>query len=319
MAMVKAARTFLLAVVLCSVTAAPAHAAFFPELTVAISPGTPSGTPALTAMIAQPATDTPIERFTLSLPAGFKAKGAPGASACVLTALRTGACTPQSQVGVFGAQLGRGAPFSGTIHRTGPKSFALAVSVLGGAVRQVVEGSLVERANGALDLRLDQLPALPLTQLGLRFWGGGRSFIETPARCGTYTVDGKFTSRLAELAIDRTLMPIEGCAGVPVAQVANIRLSETSFRAGGSIYGTRTIIAWWTSDNVEHTDIRIERRVRGAWQPVGILVATGNAGDNKVRWDGRLKGRALKPGRYGLRVQPAGSEPAKLVRFRILR
>lgn len=317
--MVKAARTLLLALLLCSVTAAPSHAAFFPDLTVALSPGTAGGTPALTAMIAQPATDTPIERFTLTLPAGFKSTGAPGASACTLAALQTGACTPVSQVGVFGAQVGRSAPVSGTIHKTGPNSFGLVVSVLGGALRQVVEGSLVARANGALDLRLDRLPALPLTQFGLRFWGGQRSFIETPASCGTYTMDGKFTSRRGELAIDRTLMPIEGCPGVPSVRVANIRLSETSFRAGGSIYGTRTIIAWWASKAVEHTNIRIERRVRGAWRVLGVLVATGYLGDNRVRWDGRLKGRELKPGRYALRVQPAGSEPAKLVRFKIVR
>ena len=104
-----------------------------------------------------------------------------------------------------------------------------------------------------------------------------------------------------------------------MVQVANVRLSETSFRAGGSMYGTRTIIAWWASETVEHTDVRIERRVRGAWRLLGMLVATGNAGDNSVRWDGRLQGRALEPGRYGLRIQPAGSAPAKLVRFRIVR
>ena len=317
--MLKVARTLVLALVLCSVTAVPAHAAFFPDLTVQVSPATPSGLPAVTASIAQPATDTPIERFTLTLPAGFTAAGAPGAASCPLTALRAGACTARSQVGVLGAQIGRGAPFSAAIHKTGPKSFGVVVSVLGGAVRQVVEGSLVERASGSLDVRLDRLPALPLTQLGLRFWGGARSFVKTPPRCGTYTIDGKFTSRLGELAIDRTLLPVEGCVGVPVVQVANVRLSETSFRAGGSVYGTRTIIAWWASKAVDHTDVRIERRVRGTWRVVGVLVATGNSGDNRVRWDGRLKGRALKPGRYGLRVQPAGSEPAALVRFKIVR
>ena len=120
-------------------------------------------------------------------------------------------------------------------------------------------------------------------------------------------------------AIDRTLMPIEGCLGLPDVQVGNIRLSKKRFRAGGSIYGSRTIIAWWASEPVEHTDIRIELRVRGAWRLLGVLVGTGTAGDNSVHWDGRLKGRKLKPGRYGLRIQPVGSEPTKLVRFRIVR
>lgn len=318
-AMVKAARAPLLALALCLVAATPAHAAFFPNLTIGLSSGTAAGTPALTATIAQPATDTPIERFTLTLPAGFSTAGAPAAATCTVQAIRAGACSTATRIGAFDGRWGSGAAFRGTMHKTGPNSFALLVSFLGGAVNQVVEGTLVRRANGASDLRLDRLPALPIAGLTLRFAGGPLSLIRTPASCGTYTVDGKFTSRLGELAIDRTLMPIEGCAGMPVVQVANVRLSETRFRAGGSMYDSRTIVAWWASEAVEHTDVRIERRVRGAWRLLGVLVATGNAGDNRVRWDGRLRGRALKPGRYGLRIQPAGSAPAKLVRFRVVR
>ena len=68
--MAKAARIALLSLALCAFTAAPAHA-FFPDLTVALGPATASGNPALTAVISQPATDTPIERFTLALPSGF--------------------------------------------------------------------------------------------------------------------------------------------------------------------------------------------------------------------------------------------------------
>ena len=168
-------------------------------------------------------------------------------------------------------------------------------------------------------MKLDQLPALPISTLTCASGAAGSSLIRTPATCGTYTIDGKFTSRRGELAIDRTLMPITGCAGVPAVQVANVRFSAKRFKAGGSAYGTRTIIAWWASRAVDHTDLRIERRVHGAWRVLGVLVATGNPGDNFVRWDGRLRNRTLKPGAYGLRIQPAGSEPAKLVRFRILR
>jgi hypothetical protein len=183
----------------------------------------------------------------------------------------------------------------------------------------VVEGTLNPRPNGSLDVKLDRLPALPMSTLTMRLWGNGLSLIRTPDACGSYTIDGKFTSRRGELAIDRTVMPIAGCAGVPAVQVANVRFSANRFRAGGSASGTRTIIAWWASKAVDHTDLRIERRVHGAWRVLGVLVATGNPGDNFVRWDGRLRNRTLKPGPYGVRVQPAGSEPAKLERFRIVR
>jgi len=317
--MVKLARIAGLVAALCLVAAAPAHAGFFPDLKVGLAPMTPGASPALTVVMAQPATDTAIERFTLALPPGFTATGALGAAPCPVASLKTGTCQPASQIGAFVGRLGATVPFTGAIHKTGPASFGMRFSVLDGAVTQTIEGLLTKRANGGLDMKLDQLPALPMTLLALRFWGGGHSLIATPQQCGNYTIDGKFTSRLGELAIDRTLMPISGCTGVPAVQVANVRLTDRRFKAGGSIYGTRTVIAWWASRAVDHTDLRIERRKRGRWRKVGVLVATGNAGDNVVRWDGRLKSHTLKPGRYRMRIQPAGSEPAKRVRFRILR
>ena len=317
--MVKLARMAGLVAALCLVSAAPAHAAFVPELTVELSPQTAGSSPALTATISQPATDTAIERFTLTLPAGFQMAQAPGASVCAMSALRSGACPAATQVGAFAARLGQTVPLTGSIHKTGAQTFGLYISVLGGAIDQAVEGSLTKRANGSVDLKLDQLPALPLTILAMRFWGGGHSFVRTPARCGSYALDGKFTSRLGEFALDRTLMTVRGCTGAPLVTVADIRMSETRFRAGGSLYGTRTIIAWWASSAVDHTKVRIERRVQGAWRSLGVLVGTAHPGDNVLRWDGRLKGRLLKPGEYGLRIQPAGTDPAKRVRFRIVR
>lgn len=319
MAMVMRARTLVLAVALCLLGAAPAHAAFFPDLTVGFTPATAGTTPALDARVTQPATDTPIERFTLALPAGFTAAGAPGASVCGVDLVKAGACPADSRIGLFRGQLGPKVAFDGAIHKTGPDSFGFFVGILGGAVGQVVQGTLTPRANGALDMKLDRLPALPISELSLRLWGGPLSLIRTPAACGTYTLDGKFTSRSDELAIDRTLVPVTGCAGVPLVTVANVRMTEKRFKASSGLYSTRTVIAWWASKPVDHTDLRIERRVNGAWRLVGVLVATGNAGDNFVRWDGRLKNRALKPGAYAVRVQPAGSEPAKLMRFRIVR
>ena len=317
--MVKLARIAGLAAALSLVMAAPAHAGFVPDLTVGLATPTANTSPAVTAVVAQPATDTPIERFTLSLPAGFRAAGAPGASACAPADLDAGACPAGTQIGSYAGRLGANLDFTGSIHKTGSDTFGLFVSLLGGAVSQTVHGSLVPRADGSLDLKLDQLPALPLTILALRFWGGGHALIGTPEQCGNYTIDGKFTSRLGELAIDRTTMPISGCAGMPVVDVANVRMTDRRFRAGGSVHGTRTTIAWWASRAVERTDLRVERRVRGAWRVVGVLVATGNAGKNVVRWDGRLKNRTLRPGRYRVRIQPAGSPPAKRIRFRIVR
>ena len=319
MSMVRTARIAGLAVALCAVMAAPAQAAFFPDLTVGMAPATAGGTPSLAAAIAQPAADTPIERFTLTLPPGFDMAGAPGASPCDVAALQAGGCPATSRIGTFLGQLGTNLPLASGIYKTGPSTFAFVVSALDGAITQTVGGSLSRRASGAVDIKLDQLPALPLTKLQLGFSGGPLSLVRAPAECGAYTIDGKFTSRSGELAIDRTTMAVRGCQGVPAVLVANVRMSERSFQPGGSVYSSRTTIAWWASDAVDHTDVLIERRQDGAWRRVGTLVATGNAGVNLLRWDGRVRGRALKPGRYGLRVHPAGSESSDRLGFRLVR
>ena len=317
--MMKLARIAGLVGALCLVTAAPAQAAFSPHLKVALTPTTPGASPALAIAMAQPATESPIERFTLALPAGFTATGALGAAPCPVAAVQSGTCDPSTQIGAFLGQLGPDVPFSGRIHKTGPASFGMRVSALGGAVTQTVQGLLVKRASGAIDMKLDQLPALPMTALALRFWGAGHSLIATPVQCGNYAIDGKFTSRLGDLAIHRTQVAVAGCAAAPAVAVFDVRMSETAFEAGGNRSGTRTVIAWWASRAVDHTDLRIERRKDGGWRDVGVLVGTGKAGDNVLRWDGRVKNRSLAPGRYAVRVQPDGSEATRRFRFRIVR
>jgi len=316
--MVQMARMAGLVAALFLLTAAPASA-FFPDLSVELSPPSVDRSPALTATISQPATDTPIERFTLTIPAGFTAAQAPGAAACTPAELATNACAPDTQVGTFTGGLGPSVVLDGTINKTGDETFGMYVSILGGAVSQVVEGSLVRRSNGTLDLRLDELPALPITELVLRFAGGDRSFIRTPASCGDYALDGKFTSRRGELAVDRKEIRIGGCSDVPVIRAENVRFSDRRFEAGASPYNARTIIAWWLPQEVDHTNVLILRRKGGKWRKIGRLVGTGYEGDNSLRWSGRLHGDKLEPGRYAVRIKPAGSNPGPRVGFRILR
>ncbi len=316
--MVQMARTAGLVAALFLVTAAPAHA-FFPDLSVELSPPSVNRSPALTATISQPATDTPIERFTLTIPAGFTATSAPGAATCAPAQFTANSCAEDTEIGDFTGHLGSSVALDGPITKTSDETFGMYVSILGGAVSQVVRGSLVRRDNGTLDLKLDELPALPITDLVLHFAGGDRSFIHTPARCGDFTLDGKFTSRRGELAIDRKKITIGGCADVPVIRAENVRFSDRRFEAGGSPYSARTIIAWWLPQAVDHTNVLILRRVDGRWRKIGRLVGTGEEGDNSLRWDGRLHGDELEPGRYAVRIQPAGSNPGPRVGFRILR
>src|SRR3712207_457299 len=114
MVMVKLARIAGLAALVCALTAAPARANFFPELTVTLDPPTAATSPTLTAAIAQPATDTPIERVTLNLAAGFRATGAPGAAACSLSDLFASACPPSTLIGTVDGRVGDALALTGT-------------------------------------------------------------------------------------------------------------------------------------------------------------------------------------------------------------
>ncbi|MDO8187485.1 fibronectin type III domain-containing protein [Conexibacter sp. JD483] len=64
------------------------------------------------------------------------------------------------------------------------------------------------------------------------------------------------------------------------------------------------------------------RTARGAgcarWRAAGSLPLNGRAGANSVRFDGRLRGRALAPGRYRLTLTPAGGS-ATSVEFTVKR
>jgi len=294
--------------------AAPASADFVPALGIALEPPTAGGPAALTATIAQPPLDTAIERFTLTLPAGFQALDAPDAAICPLRTIRFGDCPAASRIGTVDGVSGAALGVTGEIHKASPDKFAVVLTVLG-SIRQVVPGSISAGRDGALDLTLDELPALALSRLTLRFDGAGRSLVRTPAECGTYAIDGKFTSRHEELALARMLVAISGCTGVPAIGVSNLRMSSRRVKRGRT-----TIIAWSAARAADHTNVRIERRKNGRWRVAAVLVSTANAGENILRWNGRVGGKSLKPGRYRLRVQPAGSAPAEqTLRFRIVK
>ena len=300
-------RAPLIALVCAAFAVVPANASadFVPELAIGLDPATAGAAPTLTATIGQPAADTAVERFTISLPAGFTAYGAPNASNCPLAAIRSGSCPASSQIGTVNGSIGPVISFSGTVHKFRYDRFAVFISGLGGVITQALGGAVTAR-DGGLDLTLNGLPDLPVTSLVIRLDGGGRALVRNPADCGAYAIDGKFTSRDDELALARSLVSITGCSGVPAVSVTNLRMSKTRFRVG-----RQTVIAWSASRATDHTNVRIERKVKGKWRVVGVLVATGKQGENILRWGGRIGERELKPGRYAVRIQPAGSAPAK--------
>src|SRR5688500_13799947 len=146
MRMMQGIRIAGLAAALLLMAVAPARAAFLPDLSLGIDPPAASTHPALTTTITQFPGESPLERFTLTLPPGFQASGA--------------AVAPGTRIGTVDGRIGNAIGVSGSIHKLAGNRFAAVVTTLGGTVEQVVPGSLATRPDGSLDLKLDQIPAL---------------------------------------------------------------------------------------------------------------------------------------------------------------
>jgi hypothetical protein len=64
----------------------------------------------------------------------------------------------------------------------------------------------------------------------------------------------------------------------------------------------------------------VQRAVRGRYRRVrGAFSHRGSRGANSFLFSGRLRGRALRPGRYRLVATVPGSAAPKRTRFRIVR
>lgn len=135
--------------------------------------------------------------------------------------------------------------------------------------------------------------------------------------------------------------PAPGGGGGPTparpaaARLSAVRLTPSSFAVRGRRAGATLR---FTLDRAATVRLQVDRqqpgiRVRGRcvapgrrangprctrWRSAGSRSITGRSGANSVRFDGRLGGRALAPGRYRLTLTPAGGR-ATTVTFTVRR
>src|SRR3954452_12474020 len=104
------------------IAAAPATAAYAPQISFSVSPTTANTAAAITSTITQADGETPSKTVTVSLPAGFTPNLDNKLAAC--PAAPTG-CPPASQMGDASATVsafGMSFPFSGPVYFGGPAS-----------------------------------------------------------------------------------------------------------------------------------------------------------------------------------------------------
>jgi hypothetical protein len=126
--------------------------------------------------------------------------------------------------------------------------------------------------------------------------------------------------------------PAPAKTGSTVPVLSNLKISPKRFKAAGGSgvqkgkrHGAKVSFRLSAAANVRFTVVRLVRR-RGKKRPAakrlpGAFIRKGHAGANHFRFRGRLRGRALKPGRYRLKATPVANGHTGITRavaFRIV-
>lgn len=292
--------------------AAPAaQAAYAPKLEIQIAPSTPDSRVAITSRIIQAGGETANKTVKVTFPVGFAANTKNKLKPCTPEQESSETCPPESQVGTGHAETGF-ANLDGPvfIQLTPASQLRLAVHLtgLGGLITQKVYGDIV-LAGGRVNTVFDNLPNTATTLFELKLEGGDRALAATPRTCGPGVFQAEFTSQNDERASAEAKIEIAGCPTRPV--VSAVSVSPRAFRAVRKFSDTQragysTTLSYTLSEATNGSRVKVQKRVGGRWRMAGSFVAGGEQGVNTVKFDGRLRGRPLKPATYRFLVQSTG-------------
>jgi hypothetical protein len=292
-----------------------AQAAFAPGLRLTLDPPRAGDAPSLTATVLQNAGDTAAKRFTILFPRGFAIKAPVGVTACDTAAQARADCPRSSEIGSLEATLADGGKLAGTVHLAEAQSGTGLLVILRGSgelAGQTIPGNAGPRPNGQAAITFDGLPNRTLTTMTVRLIGGDRGLLRAPFACGKQLIEGRLTSHAGELAIGQSAVELTGCTRLSVTRV---RISQSRLRAARRAGLT---LSWHQAVATSRTRVFVERRDGRRWRRAGSLTASGDAGANSLRFNGRVRGRALRPGVYHFRLVSGGGKPVTSSRFTVL-
>jgi hypothetical protein len=308
--LVKAGVTAVVAVL----AAAPvAQAAYAPKLEVKLDPATAKSPAAITSRITQAAGETASKTVKVVFPMGFTVNAASKVKPCAPDQEAADSCPGDSKVGAATAVTSLGS-LTGPVYfenKTGQLQLVVYLEGFGGLVKQKLIGT-INYVAGRLETVFDGLPNTPTTAFVLELQGGDKALALTPAQCGPATFDAAFTSQNGEQATAQAKIDIAGCtAAATTPGITGVKVAPRAFRAVRKFSDTQrrgygTTLRWTLSEATGATRITVQRRVAGRWRKAGSFPAGGDAGANKLRWDGRLGGKPLKPGSYRFLLQATG-------------
>jgi hypothetical protein len=289
---------------------ASAMAAYAPKLEVKIDPAKADSTTAITTIISQATGEDSSKTVKVYFPPGFQANGSAAVAGCSKEDADAKACKPDSQVGAATAEATGIGTLEGPVNLiTDPSKIHLAMFLKGGPaglVEQRIDGIVSIQPDGSFLSTFDNLPDVQTTLFKLAFFGGSKSLVLTPKKCGTFTFKGELTSQKGETVKSNSLVDVTGCAGSTATkpEITGVSTRPKRFKAVRTAAdrkrrGYGTTLRWSLSEETAGTRIKVERKVSGGFRKVSSFIGTGNKGSNKLRYEGRGRGgKPLKPGSY---------------------
>lgn len=338
--------------ILATLAPATANAAYAPRFEVALDPTTAEAAPSITGSVTQANGEDATKVLTLTAPAGFNPNLRSTLGSCSAANEASWTCPEDSRMGEASATAG-GVALSGPVHVStegGTIRVLVFLQGLGGLLKVKLVGDVVFRQGGGFDTVFDDLPSTQTEYVQLRLEGGGRSLIQNPGRCGTYSFQARMESQQGAVVEASVPIAIGGCRsgggaggdgddegngggggddrrgsgdsgadrgdpGGPVISRAGLR--PRRLRAGG-----KAVLSWILSERTARTRIVVERQSGSRWKRAGTLNGPGAQGRNTLRFAGKLGRRALRPGRYRFALQAANAaglnSAVELVPFTLL-
>jgi hypothetical protein len=281
--------------------AQPASAAYAPRLEARLDPSTPGSPSALVLTLRQNPGETANRTEVVRFPPAFRFNPDFAVRGCPPDREAASDCPESSRIGAVSAETELG-PFSGPLFLTEDFRFVIFLRGFGGLVQQKLEGVMRVAADGYVESVLEGLPSVRSTFAQIRLESGSRSLLLTPARCGTYTLEGRFTSHDNEAFVSRAPVAIGGCRSEPAVAALRARA-----RSG------RITVSWVLTQAGQGTTIQLDRRAGARpwvrWRRVRLVAASASSGPNRAVLAGP-RGRRLRPGRYRVTLTPRGADGA---------
>jgi hypothetical protein len=281
------------------VSAAPASAAFAPQLSINFSPATPGAKAAITATQTQQPGETPARTVVVSFPVGFAPN--PGAKATICTPDPDGPlrCPPTSQIGTASATadaFGYQPSYQGWVYFGGPiagkiGAFQLNILLISEQFgEQNIFATAQLRPDGGYDNVFDNLPNALVTSFTLSLQGGDLALLQTPQKCGTYNINANFTSQKDETAT--------GSIPVNIACKSTTPTAKPKVSAPGL---SKTGAASFTLSKASKVTVTVTR----GGQRVKRRTVQGKKGANKVKMG------TLRAGRYTVTIAATGGNTVR--------